>query len=142
MISNLSTYKSYFAGLASELDCSFVYANKGRVLDKQLSQLAYPLLWVPVPDVKLSLEQGKQYIFQGAMVFLKNAPADDYAAQDAALAAMLQLATDAIAKLATDAPDNFEFDPEAVAMEHVAFWSADNDWGWKIEFEIGGSIIC
>jgi hypothetical protein len=142
MISNLQSYKSYFESLATHLGCTFVYANKGRVLDKQLSQIIYPLLWVPVPEVRLNLEHGRQYIFQGAMVFLKNAPSDDYTAQDTALATMLTLATNGIAKLQIDAEDNFEFDPESVAMEHVAFWSADNDWGWKVEFEIGGSIIC
>ena len=142
MISSLDTYKSYFNGLATELGCSFVYANKGRLIDKQLSQIVYPVLWVPVPDVRLAIEDGKQYIFQGAAVFLTNAAADDYEAQDSALNSMLSLATAAIEKLMDDSPGNFVFDADGVAMDHVAFWSGDNDWGWKLEFEIGGSIIC
>lgn len=142
MISNIPQYKSYFESLAVSLGCSFVYANRGRVLAKQLSQIEYPLLWLPVPEVRLNLADGKQYIFQGAAVFLTHADADDYEGQDAALNNMLSLATQAVQQMEADSADNFIFDPLAVEMNHVAHWSADNNWGWKIEFELGGSNFC
>ena len=78
MITTLADYKAYFQALATTLGCSFVYANRGRVLAKQLSQITYPVLWLPVPDMRLNLADGKQYIFQGAAVFLTHAAADDY----------------------------------------------------------------
>lgn len=142
MISDLASYRRYFANLATQMGLHFVWATNGRVLNRQLSQVTYPMLWCPVPDISMDRTEGDRYKFSGAIVLLTNCPADDLDAQDRALEKMLDTARQAIVNMADDAEDQFAFDPDAVPMEQVSFWSADNDWGWKLEFEIISGTIC
>jgi hypothetical protein len=143
MIINLATYKAYFATLAAALGCDFVWAHKGRVMDREAHSIAYPLLWCPVPDVRLDTDGKDRYVFTGALVLLTACAADDYAGQDAACENMLELSRTAVGEIRTGADDGlFVFDPDRVELEQVSFWTADNDHGWKVEFEITGANLC
>ena len=142
MITNLASYRTYFANLGRQMGCQMVWANSGRVLNQEISQVQYPIIWVPVPQARLDRTDGDRWIFTGAMVVLTHCAADDWSAQDKALEDMLDIARAAVAQMTDDAAEQFDFDPDSVEMDHVAHWSADNDCGWKIEFTLTGAVLC
>lgn len=142
MITTPAELKAYFAALATDLGCSFEYGNSERILNRQLSQMQYPLLWLEVPEIRLIREGGLKRRFTTAFLFLSNADIDDYAGQDTALDDMYALTEQALQRLQADSdahPTPFEFDMENAASEYKGKWSADDDWGWRTEFVLVGA---
>lgn len=144
MIKTPADLKAYFADAAADLGCSFEYGNSERILNRQLSQLVYPLLWLEVPDIRMIREGGLKRRFSTAFSFLSNADVDDYTGQDAALDACFALTEQLLQRMQADSeisdPEvSFEFDMENALSEYKQKWSADDDWGWRTEFTLTGA---
>lgn len=143
MIRTPQELKTYFQALATELGCSFEYGNSERILNRQKDQLIYPLIWLEVPAVRRDRSTGGLTLeMEAAFICLDNREPDDYAGQDAALDAMLTLTEQILQRLQTDSeaqPSPFLFDMAGAVSEHKFKWSADDDWGWRTEFEITGA---
>lgn len=142
MITTPAELKTYFAGLATALGCSFEYGNSERILNRQNSQLIYPVLWLEVPDIQTLRDGGLKLKFSTAITFLTNADADDYSGQDGALDAMFALTMQALRQIMADSdtyPTPFEFDMAEAISEYKQKWSADDDWGWRTEFTLTGA---
>lgn len=142
MITTPAELKAYFATLATTLGCSFEYGNSERILNRQLSDLVYPVLWLEVPDIRLLRDGGLKRKFSTAFTLLSNVDIDNYAGQDAALDAMYLLTEQALQQLMADSdemPAPFEFDMAEAVSEYKQKWSADDDWGWRTEIEITGA---
>lgn len=134
--------KAYFATIADDLGCSFEYGNSERILNRQLSELQYPVLWLEIPDISLQRNGTLQRQFQSAFLCLSDAPADDYTGQDAALDAMHALTEQVLQRLQADSetqPTPFLFDMATARSEYKGKWSADDDWGWRTEFDLIGA---
>lgn len=143
MIASPTELKTYFASLAADLGCSFEYGNSERILNRQLGELTYPLLWLEVPTMQLTREHGPLCRkFQSVFLCLNNREPDDYAGQDTALDDMHMLTERVLQRMQADSrthPVPFVFDMAWATTEHKAKWSADDDWGWATEFELVGA---
>lgn len=141
MIRTPAELKAYFAALATEFGCSFEYGNSERILNRQSSQLTYPLIWLEIPDVLLQRDGVLTRRMQSAFLCLSNAPADDYAGQDTALDEMHALTEQILQRMQADSeaqPTPFLFDMAGARSEYKGKWSADDDWGWRTEFDLVG----
>jgi len=143
MIKTASDLRDYFQALATALGCSFVYGASDRILNRQNSQLVYPVLWLEVPEIQMIRSGGLKRRFSSAFIFLSNADWDDEAGQNARLDEMYLLTEQALQTLQASATDNFppqfDFDMESASSQHKPKWSADDDWGWRTEFELIGA---
>lgn len=143
MIKTASDLRDYFQALATALGCSFAYGNSERILNRQHSQLQYPVLWLEVPDIQMIRDGGLKRRFFAAFTFLSNADWDDEDGQNARLDEMYLLTEQALQTLQASATDNFppqfEFDMAMSRSEYKPKWSADDDWGWRTEFELLGA---
>lgn len=142
MIRNIADLKVYFAAVAADLGCSFEFGNSERILNRQLSDLQYPVLWLEIPDIRMRREGTLYREFQGAFLCLSDAPTDDYAGQDSALDAMYALTEQVLQRMQADSetlPMPFLFDMASARSEYKGKWSADDDWGWRTEFELTGA---
>lgn len=144
MIKSASDLKDYFAALATALGCSFEYGDSSRILNRQHSQLQYPVLWLEVPEVRMMRSGGLKRRFFSAFTFLSNADWDDEAGQNTRLDEMWLLTEQALQTLQASATDNyppqFDFDMESASSAYKQRWSADDDWGWRTEFELIGAV--
>lgn len=134
--------KAYLAGIATDLGCSFEYGNSERILNRQLGDLVYPVLWLEVPDIRMRREGTLMREFQSAFLLLSNKEPDDYAGHDAALDAMHALTEQVLQRIQADSeslPVPFLFDMAWAKSEYKGKWSADDDWGWRTEFELVGA---
>jgi len=143
LIKTAADLRDYFQALATALSCSFVYGNSERILNRQHSQLTYPVLWLEVPDIQMIRDGGLKRRFFAAFTFLSNADWDDEAGQNARLDEMYLLTEQALQTLQASATDNyppgFDFDMEMSRSEYKPKWSADDDWGWRTEIELLGA---
>lgn len=142
MITSPATLKAYFAALASELGCSFVFGNSERILNRQQSDLQYPVLWLEIPEMRLIRNGTLQREFHSAFLCLTDRPADDFEGQDAALDEMHTLTEQVLQRMQADSeshPIPFLFDMHNAMSEYKGKWSADDDWGWRTEFELIGA---
>lgn len=143
MIKTPADLKDYFAALATALGCSFEFGNSERIIQRQLSQLTYPLLWLEHPEVRLLRDGGLKREFQCAFLFLSNADVDDFAGQHTRLDEMFALTEQALQMLQASSTDEFpapfDFDMEQAQSQYKGKWSADDDWGWRTEFRLIGA---
>lgn len=134
--------RAKFAAIATALDCSFEYGNSERILNRQSSQLTYPLIWLEVPDIRMARSGGLKRVFASAFTVLSNAEIDDYTGQDAALDLTFLITENVIKHLSLGADGGeFEFAPERCQSQYKGKWSADDDWGWRTEFDLTG-VAC
>lgn len=141
-ILTLSDLKSYFSSVASDLGCSFEFGNSERILNRQLSNLVYPVLWLEVPDIRMLRDGTLHRQFQAAFLCLSDVPADDFDGQDEALDAMYTLTEQVLQRMQADSesqPVPFIFDIAGARSEYKGMWSADDDWGWRTEFDLVGA---
>lgn len=142
MIRTPAELKAYFADIAADLGCSFVYGNSERILNRQLSNLTYPVLWLEVPAIRLKRDGTLQREFQTAFLCLSDTPPGDFEAQDTALDAMHTLTEQVLQRMQADSetqPVPFLFDMANANSEYKGQWSADDDWGWRTEFDLTGA---
>jgi hypothetical protein len=144
MIKSAADLKNYFQAMATALGCSFEYGASERILNRQHSQLIYPVLWLEVPEIQPIRSGGLKRRFYSAFTFLSNADWDDVAGQNARLDEMFLLTEQALQTMQASATDNyppqFDFDIESSRSEYKQKWSADDDWGWRTEFELLGAM--
>lgn len=134
--------KAYFADIASDLGASFVYGNSERILNRQSSNLIYPVIWLEVPEITMLRNGTLQRQFGSAFLCLSDAPADDFDGQDSALDAMHTLTEQVLQRMLADSesqPVPFVFDIAGARSEYKGKWSADDDWGWRTEFDLVGA---
>ncbi len=142
MITNPATLKLYFAELAAEFGCSFVYGNSDRILNRQLSSLKYPVLWLETPEMRLRRNGTLVRDFHTAFLCLTDAPGGAEDVQDDALDEMHLLTEQVLQRMQADSethPTPFLFDMEGAISEQKYKWSGDDDWGWRTEFELTGA---
>lgn len=142
MVSTPGQLKTYFADIAADLGCDFVYGNSERILNRQSSSLVYPVLWLEIPDISLKRTGSLTRIFQSAFLCLTDRAVDDFDGQDAALDEMHTLTEQILQRMQADSeaqPVPFIFDMSSARSEYKGKWSADDDWGWRTEFEMEGA---
>lgn len=140
MITDLTTYISYFSGLATShiTLVDMVYGGSSRILNRELSTADYPLLWLEVPDATIEMTNDDWFLnFRGAFLCLAQAAEDDWATEDTNMNSMLLVVKDILTKLYEDAEDGlFEFDIQQAVILPKPKLSADNDHGWRVEVDI------
>lgn len=134
----LNEYKQFFADLGASLGLDVVYGNSRRILNRQSSELTYPCLWIEVP-MKSYVRQGalkKRY--SGAFVILETNDWDDETQQDDDLNDTAELTDKVLLRMEAAAEANvFEFEMHNNAQsDHLEYWSADSDWGWRTTFSL------
>lgn len=145
-INSYSGYVKYFETISENLIGinSFVVGNSERILSRQNSELDYDCLWLEIPDFGLAEKGSWKGSFRSAFLLLSNAPADDWDAEDEDLDRLLPLVQQVIGKMIEDSEDGlFEFNPDEILIEWKGKLTGDNDWGWRVEFELTtGACIC
>lgn len=142
MVTTPGELKAYFADIAADLGASFVYGNSERILNRQLSNLTYPVLWLEIPEMRLRRDGTLKREFQSAFLCLTDRAADDFDGQDTALDEMHTLTEQVLQRMQADSeahPVPFEFDMASARSEYKGKWSADDDWGWRTEFDLVGA---
>lgn len=139
-IEKYSDFVGYFRTLASEhVDLKdFVTGGAERILNRQNSNISYPVLWLEYPDI--SIRDGYLTRYQGAFLVLAAAPADAQDQEDENLDTCQSIIQDIIARMVDDADNGlFEFDMSGVSIQYKGNWGGDNDWGWRVEFALDGT---
>lgn len=134
--------RTYFAEIAADLGMAFEYGNSERILNRQNSNLQYPLLWLEIPEIRLRRDGILHRVFATAFLCLTDRAADDYDGHDTALDEMFVRTEQVLQRLQADSetlPVPFIFDMAGAASEYKGKWSADDDWGWRTEFELTGA---
>lgn len=135
--------KDYFQGIATALGCDFAYGNSEKILNRQSSNLRYPVLWLEIPEIRLQRDGGLKREFASAFLILSDAPVDDFDAQDTRLDETFLLTEQVLQMLQSGSEDEYpapyDFDMENSKSEHKPKWSADDDWGWRTEFTLMGA---
>lgn len=142
MVTTPAELKAYFADIAADLNVSFVYGNSERILNRQLSSLTYPVLWLEIPEMRLTRSGTLQREFASAFLCLTDRASDDFDGQDTALDEMHTLTEQVLQRMQADSeasPVPFVFDMAGARSEYKGKWSADDDWGWRTEFELIGA---
>lgn len=145
MISGYKEFVDYFRGLAEAHTtiADFVVGGSERILNRELSRITYPVMWLEHPDISPYYKGGANARFIGAFAILYNAPADDWEKEEADLDASLAICFSIINKMVEDAEEGrFHLDMDDIEINHKGRWSGDNDWGWRVGFAIGGYIDC
>lgn len=133
--------KTYFAQKAAALGLSFVYGASERILNRQSSDLTYPVLWLEVPDISVFRDGGLKKRFRAAFIILENREADDYDGQDNTLDALWLKTETLLSTIQADSEAgvvDFDFDMTRCESQHKPKFSADDDWGWRTELTIVG----
>lgn len=134
-----SDLRQFFANIAEQLEMDFVYGSTERILNRQSSNLNYPVLWLEKPSMRRQQSAGYRAIFESAFVVLVACRPDDYDEIDTAQDTAWELTEKVINRLAAEhdlLPPTFEFHAERCVSEVVEAWSADADTGWRTEFFI------
>lgn len=139
MITDYDSYITYFETIAAEhLSINdFVYGGSQRILARETSDLAYPVLWLEIPDVvPFTGDSDLRLRFAGGMMILQNTP-QDFDEEDDAMNITYGIAIGIIQRLMDDAENGlFDFDPTNAVLQAKPPFSGDNDHGWHIDFDI------
>ena len=139
-----SDLRAYFETIATGLGLSFVYGASERILNRQSSNLQYPVLWLEKPTLRHFRSGGYKTIFESAFIVLIGCQPDDYDQIDAAQDTAWKWTNKVLQRLTagTDAlPAEFEFDPGNTSSDVIEAWSADCDTGWRTEFQLINSSL-
>ncbi len=143
MITTPASFRDYFQKMAADFTCSFSYGSEIRILNRQLSQIQYPLFWLEQPTVRHVREGVLMREYRTGFLFLNNVSPDDEQAQDEASEQMFNLAHQALLRLETDADAGaFIFDISDCSMDIKEAWSPDDDYGWRVEIVLLTAIEC
>lgn len=137
-----SDIRDYFKAIATGLGLSFEYGASERILNRQSSNLNYPVLWLEKPTMRRMRSGGYKVTFDSAFVVLIGCSPDDYEQIDRAQDTAWQFTEKILQKITADAdgpPSLFEFDTATCESDVVETWSADCDTGWRTEFRIIGA---
>jgi len=120
-----------------------VHGNSERILQRDRSNIAYPVLWLETPDINPRDVAGLRHDYQGTILVLTNAQAGDWDKEDEQLDKMLIIVNDLLQKMYEDyeAGTLQEFRVNG-AIEHKGRWGTDNDWGWRFSFTISVQVDC
>jgi len=143
MITSYDTFVQYFRELAdSHVNInSFQVGNSERILNRQRSDIDYPILWLEVPDVSIFQLGGYKARYSSRLLVLKDSAADDWDGEDASLNICLKIMFEILTKMEEDADDGeFEFVMSDASIQPKTKWSADDDHGWALDFSIVGQI--
>lgn len=133
-----------FSGLATAMGMSFQYGSSERILNRQSSDLNYPVLWLEKPTVQRIRSGGYKQRFDCAFVVLIACQPDDYTAIDQAQDESFMLTERILNRLGYGAEELnlYEFDREGAQSESLEGWSADADTGWRTEVSITAGVHC
>jgi hypothetical protein len=147
-MTSYSEYVDYFRTLAaahSKLK-QFVVGGSERILNRNRTTIEYPILWLEVPEVSMSRggsETEYSAIFSGAFLVLENAQPDNWEREDADLNNTLNICMQILARMESDADaDEWSISLDNINIEHKGRWGDDNDWGWRVNFEISMPVGC
>lgn len=138
----LNQYTEWWEATAAALNLDFVYGGHDRVLNRQNMDLRYPCLWVGIPEIRRSRQNGAlQKVFDGWFIVLQDAPTDDNSEQNAALNDTDDITEQVLARLYNAAMEGqFQYEPEESISHYKAKQTADDAWGWFTEFKITGGL--
>jgi len=137
-----------FSGLATALDISFQYGSSERILNRQSSNLIYPVLWLEKPDVQRIRSGGYKQRYDAAFAVLIACQPDDYTAINKAQDDAFMLTERILnrltfgAELEVDGGPLYEFDRNGCESQPIEGWSADADTGWRTEFTLIFGVHC
>lgn len=147
-MTSYSDYIAYFRDLAaahSKLK-QFVVGGSERILNRNRTTIEYPIFWLEVPEVSMSRggsETEYSTIFSGAFLVLENAQPDNWEREDADLNNTLNICLQILDRIERDADGaQWSINLEAVVLEHKGRWGDDNDWGWRVNFDLSLPIGC
>lgn len=145
MLNNVTDYLVYFTALAeAHRDIrDFAYGNSERILNRQRSKIKYPLLWLEVPDFsenKFSEEGGVLY---GSMVILMNYKKGDSKQYLEREELTLKIMQQIVARMIEESAEgSIRLLSNNIKIEACDPWSADNDLGWRIDFQLRVDSEC
>lgn len=138
----LNDIKSYFETLSQEsVDIqSFCYGGVKRILERQVSEFSYPLLFLEVPSYRLAKSdsgdvESRQSI---AFVVLQNTDGEDDT-DDTLSDTLLGIVADVLARIKHDFEENGLFtdvDWNAVSIDSINSMTLDLDTGWRCEIPL------
>lgn len=145
-MNSYASFVSYFRDLVAahaQLQ-QFVVGGFERILNRNQSIIQYPIFWLEVPDI--GMKRGGSAgsyssTFQGAFVVLANAQNDDWEREEADLDLCLTICYQILARMQSDADaGEWSFTLDNINIEHKGKFSNDNDWGWRVSFNISMPI--
>lgn len=135
--------QAMFKGLADSLQISFVYGSSERILNRQSSNLNYPVLWLEKPTIRRLRSGGYKRIFTGGFVVLIACQPDDYDAINQAQDDSDYLTEKVLNRLEWAAEQGLlEFDRADCESDPMEGWSADADTGWRTEYRLVNGVHC
>jgi hypothetical protein len=143
---NPAQYKQYFSNLASShtLLKDFAYGLDERVINRERSNVAFPLLWAEDPTINPIWKQGLTLQFRGRLLVLENTPVDDWEKQEQAQDRTWQIAMDILIKMIEDSETGvFDLSLSSLSIDPVFTYLNDNDIGFEIAFQLeSASAYC
>jgi hypothetical protein len=140
---DFAAFVAYFRQLASQhkrLAGSFVHGPSRRIVEGGRSKLSYPLLWLETPALVLEEKDGTDPNGRRecALLILINIPANQAdAAQDQAWAEAEQIMLQIVSRIRRDRKNRlFSSFRLTSAIEPVNTLTVNNEYGWRVEFEV------
>jgi hypothetical protein len=142
MIQTLNQYKDYFKTLAQDEGLDFVFGGIDRVLNRQNMDIKYPVLWLGIPEIRRVDNGSLSKLFDGWICVLQDSPIDDIDEQDTILNDLEAKVERIVTKMtAAHLAKTFLFDAEDVVSFAKTKNTADDLWGWFMEFKLIGNTI-
>lgn len=141
MINTYQDFIDYFRNLAkNHTDIKdFVVGGSERILNRQNSEIEYPILWLEIPDINPKGSESLKLNFDSAFLVLKNAAIDDWDQEEADLHETLIIVVDILTRMVEDDDESIiEFDIDTANIEWKGKQTGDNDWGWRVPFRLRG----
>jgi len=138
-VTDYESFVAYFRNLADVNVAlqDFVVGNSERILNRETSIINYPILWLEVPEIGIYQRGGYKERYSSAFLVLKNAPGDDWTQEETDLKETQAIVRQILVRMQDDAETGlFDFDINGCTIMHKGKWSGDNDWGWRVEFEL------
>lgn len=143
MLNSIDSYRLYFKALAEahSLINSFEFGGSERILNRTRSDVTYPVLWLEVPEFSSDSESEGEVTLSGAFVILDNSEME-WDAENQAIENTYQIAQQIFRKMIDDV-DKEEFEISGdFKCDFVDTFSADNDFGWRVDFNLKVSRGC
>lgn len=107
------------------------------ILTQQNTRIKYPHLRVETPPVHFvggDVNPAKRFDFQ--VTVITNEPKISTKAANARLSEMLEIIEEVYSLLVADDKNLFDLVWKDDDAEPIVKWSADNDWGWRLQISI------
>ena len=139
MENSITAYVAFcksFADSHTEIK-DFVYGSSKKILNRQRSKIKYPCLWCEVPDADQKESEEDGGMFDGALVILHNYKEGNDQQQLEREESTFQIMQQLVTKLFhMKSEGDVQLLNKSIKIEPIDPWSADNDLGWRIDFQL------